>query len=108
MDDLENVGFPVSAWNDSVNGYGLRMSIRSREKYFSKKWNFVLLQLPAEEIPIKITLSASFWNKCCELRSVEIRHWLFDNKFVPWEKGNPPKFLLVNRKDNYFQLKEAL
>ena len=106
MDDLENLSFPVSAWSDGGNGYGFRLSNKSRDKFFSKEWKYVLLQLPDEEEPIKITLSHSFWKKCSELRSVEIRKWLFYNMLCPWKKGNPPKFLLVKRIEYFFQLRK--
>jgi len=54
----------------------------------------VILHLE-DEAPIEVNISPSFWRDCPELRHERIGKWLKKKGFVPWEKGRPPKFLMV-------------
>lgn len=101
---MDNVRIPVTAWNDGGNGYGLRLSPHLRDIFFSKKWNFIILHIDESNEMIKINLSDCFWHKCSELRSKDIRKWLFENKLAPWKKYEPPNFYLTKIKENNFQL----
>lgn len=101
---MDEILIPVTAWNDSGNGYGLRLSPVLRDRYFSKEWSYIFLQLEKNKEPVKIKLSPCFWNKCSELRSIEIRKWLFENQLAPWQKSNPPIFELMKGESNFFTL----
>ena len=66
----------------------------------------MLIDLQGEEKPIYINIQKeSFWNGSCqELISKEIGVWIIKNKFVPWDKGYPPKFKLIPIEKNHFRL----
>jgi len=98
----------VTGWNNgakkiSGSGYGFRVSIKDRDAYFKKDWNSVLLVL-AKENEVEVKITPSFWNRCFELRSKEIGKWLIRNGFGSWSKGNPPKFAIVQIKNNRFKV----
>jgi len=48
-------------------GYGVRLSIANRERYFDHAWSEVLVDIDEREA-VHVPLSPSFWNECCELR----------------------------------------
>ena len=102
----------VTAWNDgkqleSGAGYGLKLSIDDRDKYFNKEWSTVFVELPNSKVPIEINIAKpSFWNNTCrELISQEIGIWLRSEGLAPWVKGKPPKFELVHTGGNLFKVK---
>jgi hypothetical protein len=102
----------ATAWNngsyhDTGAGYGLKIDIVDRDKYFRKEWKYILLSLPGSKKEIKInTGKASFWNQSCrELISQDIGKWLIQNNFAPWVVGKPPKFVLEHLDSNRFSLK---
>jgi len=88
----------VTAYNNGQHhpcgvGYGLRLSVKDRDKYFKKDWKEILLRLEGEEGEVLVNVSKpSFWNSSCrELISKDIGIWLIKNGKVPWPKGCPPK-----------------
>ncbi len=94
--------FVATAWNNgnpgpSGAGYGLKIGIADRDRFFDRSWQTVTLRLAEQGLPRIVMVNcakASFWNSTCrELIGKEIGRWLIDNGFAPWPKGTPPKFL---------------
>ncbi len=102
----------VTAWNDGKNlktggGYGLKIAIGDRDKFFDQIWTDVELELPGSDIPIRVnTAKASFWDGCQELIHKEIGKWLISRNLAPWKSRHPPKFKLEPIKGNRFRLVE--
>ncbi len=91
----------VTAWNNGQHhpsgaGYGLKITVADRDRYFHREWRSVTLILEGQTQPIEINISKpSFWGETChELISAEIGRWLKQNGLTPWAKGNPPKLVL--------------
>lgn len=102
----------VTAWNNGSQhasgvGYGLKISIPDRDRYFKREWKLILLEIEGRTSAIKINVDkASFWNETCrELISTEIGKWLLQIGIAPWSKGNPPKLIMEHIKENQFLLK---
>lgn len=102
----------VTAWNNgsrhsSGGGYGLKVSVSDRDRYFKREWKYIILELEGRTSAIKINVDkASFWNGTCgELISAEIGRWLRKTGLAPWTKGNPPKLVMEHIKNNQFSLK---
>lgn len=96
------MAFECSAWNngqhrESGAGYGLKIPIAERDKYFERTWKFVTLQLPMSSglIEVRVNIDKpSFWNETChEVISKELGAWLRSAGHAPWPRGRPPKFL---------------
>jgi hypothetical protein len=92
----------VTAWNNGMHmstgaGYGIKIPLNDRDKYFKKDWKGVIIYLGNMENLIRVNIDKpSFWgNSCRELISVEIGKWLIENKLAPWGKGHPPKLQLI-------------
>lgn len=91
----------VTAWKSTANpitggGYGLKVRVEDRDRYFRREWRTVTLELEGSDRPVEVKVGKpSFWNETChELTSQEIGRWLLDNGYAPWPKGNPPKFIM--------------
>src|SRR5438552_1396852 len=91
-----------TAWkngsHESGTAYGLKVPIADRDRLFDKRWQTVVLELPAEsgfaEVEVSVS-KASFWTaKCPELISREIADWLRARCLVPWPTHRPPKLLV--------------
>ena len=97
---MRNEYFVATAWNNGRAGYGLKIRLSDRKRFFDRKWKTVTLssnpsngKLLADRVNVE---KRSFWsNECGELISKDIRNWLRDQGLVPWTKGNPPKFRLT-------------
>lgn len=101
----------VTAWNNgsfhtSGAGYGLKIDITDRDRFFNREWESVMLELEGEA-PIRVNIKkASFWGKTChELIKKEIGLWLLKNRKAPWPKGQPPKFFLEPIEGNRFMVR---
>lgn len=85
-----------TAWTNGTKGFGLKISEKDRNIYFSRDVTSIKIQLPNNNSITTVTCNTnkkSFWNSTCrELINSEIEKWLKENNFFPWEKGNPPKF----------------
>lgn len=91
----------VTAWNNGRHhtsgvGYGFKVSLQDRDRFFKREWETVILELEGIPVPIEVNINKeSFWgNTCRELISKEIGRWLQQNGLAPWPKGNPPKFIM--------------
>ncbi|MBC2712652.1 MAG: hypothetical protein HGJ94_17195 [Desulfosarcina sp.] len=90
-----------TAWNNgsfhsSGAGYGFKVPIDDRDKFFRRSWGSVMVELPSNDEFIEVILNIdkeSFWNDSCrELISKNIGQWLICQKFASWPTGEPPKF----------------
>ena len=83
-------------WHESGAGYGFKVDPADRDKWFSRGWSTVLIELPTEAAPVVVTVNVakrSFWTASCrELISREIGKWLLSRGYAPWPQGRPPKF----------------
>ena len=101
----------VTAWNNGSHlltgaGYGLKVDINDRDKYFRKSWTNVFLELEGEEERILVNVDkSSFWSATCgELISKDIGVWLIKNKKAPWPNGYPVKMRMDCIDDNRFNI----
>lgn len=103
----------VTVWNNGSYsntgaGYGLKLSARDRDTYFNKEWKeaIVVLGENGKEVAVNID-KPSFWKGCRELIHKEIGKWLIGKGYGSWQKGNPPKLVLVHSDGIRFVLKES-
>jgi hypothetical protein len=80
------------------------MRRKDREEFFLKKWNNVFLKLPDNDQVIEIKVNKSFWNKCIHLNHAEVKSFLKRNGYLPWKKGNPPKFEMLQENNSCFKI----
>lgn len=91
----------VTAWKSSKHnktgaGYGLKVTLKDRDRYFKREWKSAVLYLADPDVAVEVNVDKpSFWNTTChELICKDIGVWLLGNGFAPWPKGKPPKFVL--------------
>ena len=73
-------------------GYGIKISLQDRERYFDRTWQTVILHLSGLENPVEVNVAKpSFWNRTCgELIKKEIGNWYLRGHSPRWTRGNPP------------------
>ena len=88
----------ATAWrngseSDTGAGYGLKLSLADRERYFRREWGTVSLELEGWPEAVRANIAkSSFWTSTCgELISADIGRWLLANRLAPWAKRQPPK-----------------
>jgi len=94
-----------TAWKNGKHNspgvaYGLTVPAQDRDRYFSRSWRTIILELPttAGAIQVEINIAkGSFWGGCRELIDKEIGEWLIQRGLVPWPKGRPPRFNVIQR-----------
>ena len=103
----------VTAWNNGQHhttgaGYGFKLSIEDRDRFFNKEWQSIFLSIPDATGEVEINIAkSSFWNQSCrELISKEIGNWLIKSDLAPWPSRQPPKFILERKEGNHFQVKK--
>jgi hypothetical protein len=101
----------VTAWNNGKHhasgaGYGIKLSVKDRDRYFKPEWKIISLYLGNNQSPISVNIGKpSFWNPTCrELIHKEIGRWLISNNLAPWKRGHPPKLSLTFLENNQFRL----
>lgn len=101
----------VTAWNNgryhsSGVGYGFKVDSANRDRYFSKEWKRVFLELEGEVEAVVVNVDKlSFWGSTCrELINKRIGEWLIKNGKAPWTKGYPPKMKMEHIEDNRFNV----
>jgi len=106
-----------TAWNngkhaESGAGYGFKVPIRDRDKFFCRGWPSVVIELPVSKsyIEAEINISkASFWNQTChELVSKTIGQWLIRMNVAPWPLRSPPKFVIEQVSERRFRIVKVL
>lgn len=102
----------VTGWNNgSPNnktgaGYGIRLKIKDRNKYFKPSWKEVIIEFD-DALPTEVKLTTSFWKTCIELRKNYIGKWLLRNGLAPWPENQPPKCVLKYLNENRFKLTKS-
>jgi len=84
---------------------GVRVGARNRDKYFSRDWDSVHIEI--EGNTHSIVPPPGFWKRCPELRSAEIQEWLIKRGLAPWPHGSPPALELVPLGGQLFRLSTA-
>ena len=101
----------VTAWNNGSHkktgaGYGLKIGVSDRDRYFKKSWKTVFVHLLNGRTAEVNMDKRSFWNSSCrELINQEIGKWLIEIGKAPWNRGAPPKFELCLLRERHFELK---
>jgi len=102
----------VTAWNNGVYkdtgaGYGIKISMKDRKRYFNRSWKYILFSLEGEVGEIKVnTDKKSFWTKTCgELINKEIGLWFIKHNLAPWLNYHPPHLILEHISKNRFHLR---
>ncbi len=103
----------VTAWNNGQHlasgaGYGLKVTIQDRDRWFNRKWGHIWLRLEGETDSFEVNVGKpSFWSDTChELIHKRIGQWLIINHLAPWPKGQPPKLVLEHPSENNFYLRK--
>ena len=104
----------VTAWNNGKHymngaGYGLKIAIEDRDKYFHRNWVSVSVQIEGTSKKVEVNINKkSFWGKICrELISKEVGLWLRQAKLATWPKGNPPQLILLSLQGSHFRLRRV-
>ncbi len=102
--------FTAVAWNNGSHrksgaGYGLKVSIKDRDRYFDREWTEVQLHLPTHK-SVRVNIDKqSFWGGTCrELISNEIGKWLHEVGRARWPRGMPPRVLISARGGGAFDV----
>ena len=110
---MANGTFSATAWNNgqwhaSSAGYGLKVSVADRDRFFRRDWRSVTLRLAAESGVVDVEVNCakdSFWNGSCrELIARDIGRWLLELEVTPWPTGHPPRFDLAPIEPGVFQV----
>ena len=95
----------VSAWRNGKNTYGISVGLPSRDRYFSREWTKIEIELDGRFYTFK--LMPSFWRKCAEFRDSGepiIGAWLNRHRSLDWSRGKPPKMELLPLGNGRFRL----
>lgn len=98
----------VSGWKNGKFGaekspyLGISVGRSNANRFFSKKWDHVLVEVNGVVAHIKLT--SRFWTTCPELRHPVIGGWIRAKGLAPWNAGHPPKLVLVAVTGNKFRL----
>ena len=102
----------VTAWNNGAHhvdgaGYGVRLDIRDRDRFFKREWKTAILQIEGNSEDVVLNVDKdSFWNPSCrELISKSIGRWLHQVGLAPWPYRKPPKLILQPLRGNRFILR---
>jgi len=102
----------VKAWNNGShridgNGYGIKILIHDRDRYFDSSWKTISVVLEGYNEPIYVNINkASFWNNTChELIDKEIGKWLIEHHLDRWQYRRPPELELIQIGERKFLLK---
>ena len=90
----------VTAWKGGA--YGVRVGTSNADRYFSKSWEFVDVELDGDFH--RVTLSGKFWDTCPELRGSAFGKWFGRRGLNAWPKGKPPSLELIPMEGNRFRL----
>jgi hypothetical protein len=104
-------GWKNGKHNQVGTEYGFRLSEEDRDKHFSPDWETVTVELPRGADFVKVETNVknqSFWEGCCELRSKDIRRWMYDEGHAPWPNRAPAKFQVVSIGKGRFRVKRAI
>jgi hypothetical protein len=110
-ESVENSPLRWTAWNNgqhdkSGNGYGLKIPIADRDKYFDRTRGSVKVVVSDSGAEIEVnTNKKSFWSDSCrELISKELGVWLIRRGLAPWPKGSPPQVKVTPLAEGHFRI----
>ena len=102
----------VTAWNNGAHcssgaGYGLKIDINDRDRYFRKEWDQVILELDGRVDSVAVNIrKPSFWsNHCREVISKDLGKWLREQNKAPWPRWKPPKMIMEPIADSRFSVR---
>ena len=110
---MANATFSATAWNNgqwhaSGAGYGLKVSVADRDRFFRRDRRTVTLRLIAGSGVVDVEVNCakdSFWNGSFqELIARDIGRWLLDLGLAPWPKGRPPRVDLTPIEPGVFRV----
>jgi len=86
----------VTAWTNGGTGYGIKVNVNDRDRFFKKEWKSVTLEFENSLTKAGVNIAKkSFWTpECRELIKKEIGEWLQNNGLDLWTEDNPPKLWL--------------
>jgi hypothetical protein len=100
-----------TAWNNgqhdrSGNGYGFKVPIDDRDRYFDRFQEAAFLVIPHSNKEIRInTRKKSFWTEVCrELICKEIGAWFIREGLAPWPARRPPRFFVSALGEGRFKI----
>ena len=92
----------VTAWNNGAHhkngaGYGLKVDALDRNRYFSRSWQTIILELPGQTdlVEINVAKASSWGNTCRELISREIGNGYWIMNTLHGSEDNLPNFILI-------------
>lgn len=98
-----------TAWNNGAHhdtgaGYGFKIAVADRNRYFERHWDTIIVELPQKrDAPLAVEANIaknSFWSEeCGEVVHQDIGRWLRDHNYAPWESNRPPRFLVEPAED---------
>lgn len=106
-----------TAWNNSGHhatgaGYGFKVDVADRDRYFSRVWHRVIIELPTKSGLVTAEANVakkSFWGpQCRELISRAIGRWMLDEGYAPWPESKPPKFEVELSGEQRFRVKNQV
>jgi hypothetical protein len=110
----ESIVLIWTAWNNgkfhsSGAGYGFKVSIQDRDRYFNRAWKEAKLVLlfrdGSKEEKVNIA-KPSFWSdRCHEIISKQIGLWLMECGLAPWPSRSKPKLQAVVLGAGRFELR---
>ena len=103
---MRNEHFEATAWNNGGAGYGLKIRLSDRKRFFDRRWKTVTLFSDGRLLADRVNVAkSSFWSgQCGELISKDIGSWLREEGLVPWTKRNPPTFRLTPTGRGHFDV----
>jgi hypothetical protein len=103
--------FEVKSWHNGARhktgaGYGIRIPIILRDRYFNKKYSFIILELEDYSEVIHVNIAKkSFWDSTCrELIHKEIGKWMIKHQIDSWDQGSPFNLKMEWKSENKFKL----
>jgi hypothetical protein len=76
------------------SSFGVWIGRQNRERYFSKDWSKVAVELPSGVV-LDVAVLPGFWNHCPELRDDGFRDWFASQGALKWSHRCPPKYDFV-------------
>jgi len=95
----------------AIQGMGFGLQQRIETSILIPKWQRIAIDLPQVDGFITVHVhvdNQAFWKRCCELRSAEIRQWLYRQRYAPWLDRRPPKFEIHSIEKWHFRLVRAI
>lgn len=90
----------ATVWNNGSLGWGIRVSKKNRQQYFSKDQDIISVRI--DGINYAFELTPSFWRNCCEFRGKSIKNWVEKHNL---KSGDKVKFEIIKSYKKFKLLK---